>query len=543
MTSVSSARVSEIDEQNAAKLKVTITDLTASELARRIRSGELSSLEVTEAFIQRIKTVDQTLNAVVVPLFEEALIQAAAADRAQELGEPLGPLHGVPVTIKEQYSVGGTPVTLGLPDWADKVLQYEGPLVSKLRQAGAIILGKTNVPQLLVAHETDNPLYGRTNNPWDLERTPGGSSGGEGAIIAARGSPIGLGGDFGGSIRVPSHFSGIIGLKPTAGRLEMSDVPPDLYPTGQEAVLYQPGPMARSVEDLRLVMEVLVEERASDEPWLVPPVPWHDPEDVDVSDLRIAMYTKDGYFKPSPPLRRAVEEVAEAMRLRGATVEPFEPPDVHEAMRLFLGLISADGGISYKRALGGKRPHPLIKGIIKGGTLPSSLRSLVTGIIDRKGQHQMAFLIKSMGRRSTEDYWHLTAERSLYRQRFLKALDLGGFDAIICPPFGLVALRHGASVDLFAAASYAVLYNTLGLPAGVVPVTRVQEGEESDRPPSRDASETTAATVEKGSAGLPVGVQVVGRYWREDVVLAIMAAIEDDFRGTARYPDHPIGFE
>ncbi|UCC93731.1 MAG: hypothetical protein JSW25_03445, partial [Thermoplasmata archaeon] len=228
----------------------------AAEIAQRIRSGEVTSAQVTQAFIARIKEVDPSLNAVVVPLFDEAMAQAAEADRAVSEGRELSPLHGVPMTIKEQYNVRGTPTTLGLESLADNVYDWEGLLVTKLRSAGVVFLGKTNVPQLLVADETDNTVYGRTNNPWDTDRSPGGSSGGESALIAARGSPLGLGGDFGGSIRVPCHFSGIAGLKPTTGRLALSDVPTGIYAAGQEAVLFQAGPMARHVDDLAVAMRV-----------------------------------------------------------------------------------------------------------------------------------------------------------------------------------------------------------------------------------------------------------------------------------------------
>ncbi len=193
----------------------------------------------------------------VVSLFDRALDEADAADAARSRGEPLGPLHGVPVTIKEQFLVADTPTTVGLPSRASHRAAGDGPLVRRLRQAGAIVLGKTNVSQMLIYHESDNPVYGRTNNPWDPERTPGGSSGGEAAIVAAGGSPLGLGGDFGGSIRVPAHFSGVHGLRPTAGRLTVLDTPGGIFPAGQEAIIPQPGPMARTVEDLALAMQVL----------------------------------------------------------------------------------------------------------------------------------------------------------------------------------------------------------------------------------------------------------------------------------------------
>lgn len=234
----------------------SLLTLGAWDIAQRIKAGDLSAREVVEEHIRRIEDVNPRLNAVVVPLFDRALGEAAAADAACARGEPLGPLHGVPITIKEQFLVAGTPTTAGLPSRVGHRAMSDGPLVGRLREAGAIVLGKTNVSQLMIYHESDNPVYGRTNNPWSLERAPGGSSGGEAAIIAAGGSTLGLGSDFGGSIRVPAHFCGLHGLRPTAGRLTNLDTPVEFF-TGQEAIMPQTGPMARTVEDLALAMKVL----------------------------------------------------------------------------------------------------------------------------------------------------------------------------------------------------------------------------------------------------------------------------------------------
>jgi len=233
----------------------------ASELARLIRGGDVSARDVVEAHIRRIEDVDARLNAVVARRFEEALAEATRADDARARGEVLGPLHGVPVTIKDQFLVAGMPTTFGLPPRASHRADGDGPLVARLRQAGAIVLGKTNVSQLLFYHESDNPVYGRTNNPWNLDRTPGGSSGGEGAIVAAGGSALGLGSDLGGSIRIPAHFCGIAGLKPSSRRLSLLDTPAGIF-FEQDVIGYQPGPLARTVADLALAMSVLAGPRA-----------------------------------------------------------------------------------------------------------------------------------------------------------------------------------------------------------------------------------------------------------------------------------------
>ncbi|HEY7976271.1 MAG TPA: amidase, partial [Ktedonobacterales bacterium] len=195
-----------------------ITDLSAVALAASIARGDLSAIEAVEASIARIEAVNPRLNAVVVKRYDEARAEARAADERQARGEPLGPLHGVPITVKECFDVTGTPATYGLPSRAHTLATEDDLYVARLRAAGAIIVGKTNLSQLLLYIESDNPLYGRTNNPWDLTRTPGGSSGGQAAIIAAGGSPLGLATDIGGSIRMPAAFCGVVGMKPTAGR-------------------------------------------------------------------------------------------------------------------------------------------------------------------------------------------------------------------------------------------------------------------------------------------------------------------------------------
>lgn len=518
----------------------TITSLSASEMAQKIRAGELSSSEVTEAHIARIEQVNPRLNAVIIPLFEQARQQAAAADETRKRGEALGPLHGVPVTIKEQFLVKDTATSFGLTHQKDHRAKEDGPLVKRLREAGAIILGKTNLSQLVVYIESDNALYGRTNNPWNLERSPGGSSGGEAAIIAAGGSPLGLGADVGGSIREPAHCCGIHGLKPTAGRLTNLDLRPGFFSEGLlEGIPAQPGPLARNVADLNLAMGVLAAPGIESVDYSVPPVPWRDPADVSVRSLRIAMYTDDGFFVASPAIRRAVKEAAEALRGMGVQVTEWAPPDVSEAVRLFFSIFTADGVRNLQRALGSDKPAKQIVPQLQGSSIPSAMRGLVGGLMRSSGQARLARIVGQVGARSAASYWQLLDDRNTYRRRFMSALAAGEFDAIICPPTSLPAVLHGSTANLPDFDSYARLYNVLGMPAGVVAASRVRPGEESDRPASKDPVEQMARRVEQGSAGLPVGVQVAAPHWREDVVLAIMSALESHFKAQPDYPAHP----
>jgi Asp-tRNA(Asn)/Glu-tRNA(Gln) amidotransferase A subunit family amidase len=513
------------------------TWLTATQLAERIRSGEMSAAEVVEAHIARIEEVNPRLNAVVVPRFDEARAAAAAIDAARRRGDTLGPLAGVPITIKECFHVAGTPTTLGVPHLAGDVQPVDGPLVARLRAAGAIILGKTNVPELLLMHESDNPLYGRTINPWHADRSPGGSSGGESAIIAAGGSALGLANDLGGSIRQPAHSCGICGLKSTTGRLTNLGLRLNLE--GMEAIVGQPGPMARSVADLALAMRVLAAPGLERIDPTVSPVPWCDPEQVELNGLRVAMWTDDGFFPSSPAVRRAILEAAAVLRARGVTIESFQPPQIDEAMQLYFRLLSADGGAGSRKTLRGDEVHPEVRQLLWQSCIPRSTRPVLSWLLNGLGQHRKARLLRHTGPDSAAGYWQATAERRKYNQQFLSALDAGRFDAMLCPVHALPALTHGSFIHLLSAASPSMLTNLLGVPSGAVPVTTVRLGEESDRVVGRDHIDRAALAVEANSAGLPIGVQVAARHWREDVVLSLMAAIEAGCRGRAGYPDRP----
>ncbi len=524
--------------QAPATIRAELIELSASEMARQIAAGRISSAELVEAHIRRIEQVNPALNAVVVDRFEHARREAAAADQARARGDALGALHGVPVTVKECFHIAGMASTEGIHRFADELLPRDNPLVLRLRNAGAIVLGKTNLPQLMLMHETDNPIYGRTNNPWNLERGPGGSSGGEAALIAAGGSPLGLGNDIGGSIRFPAHSCGICGIKPTTLRLTNADVRDNLR--GMEAIRPQSGPLARTVEDLALALRVLCAPEPGVIDPQVAPVPLGDPAAVSIADLRIGMWTDDGHYPAAPALRRAVEESATALRGLGAHVEPFYPPDIPRAVDLFFQLTSADGGADAVRLLGHSPRDWRVRRMLLLCRAPKFVRRALAAILPALGQRRTARFLRTIGRSTTDEYWQLSAARSAYAEQFFRAWNKARLDAVICPPHALPALRHGSTADLTVVASYCFWANILGLPAGVVPVTRVGPGEETDRQVGRDRVDQAAQRVEIGSAGLPVGVQVAAAPWREDVVLAVMSALEGQFRGTPTFPTTPV---
>ena len=520
-----------------------ITALGAAELARQVAAGELSSREVVEVHIRRIESVNPRLNALVVPLFDRARAEARAADAARRRGEPLGPLHGVPFTVKEFFAVEGTPSTLGIPGRVGRIAAADSPLVARLRRAGGILLGKTNVPQVGLMIETDNPLYGRTNNPWNLGRTPGGSTGGEAALIAAGGSPLGLGNDGGGSVRQPCHCCGIHGLKPTGGRLTLLGSYADLPFPSMPSRWVQPAPMARRVEDLALAMSVLTapDSQLDRLDPLVAPVPWRDPWAVPMAGLRVGVYTGDGHFPAAPALRRAVEEAAGLLRGLGAIVEPFQPPDVGEAVRVYSAQLYADGLDFVRPWLRGGPIDWRTRTILRTFLMPGLLRRPLAWSLERIGQRWAARIYRDVPRRrsSLAAFWRLIDEEDAYRTKFLDALAARQIDALIGPPSAVPAVPHGGFLA-GPSVSYTLLYNFLGMPSGVVAATRVRPGEESDRPPSRDVVARAARAAEASSAGLPVGVQVAAGHWREDIVLAVMAALEAHFAARPDYPMKPL---
>jgi len=512
---------------------------SASELAQQIRTGQVSSAEVTEAHIRQIEAVNPRLNAVVVPLYDQAMATARSADLAKAKGTIMGPLHGVPITIKECHDVTGAPSTAGLPGRVGHRAARDMLMVARLRAAGAVILGKTNIPQVMLYFESDNPVYGRTNNPWDLERTPGGSSGGESAIIAAGGSPLGLGSDIGGSIRIPAHFTGICGIMPTARRLTEHGSADLLIAPGMDGLVCQPGPLARHVQDLKLAMSILAAPGQELVDPKIPPVPWPDPDQVQVKGLRVGFIEDDLFLSASPSLRRAVREAAAALEGMGAIVQPFTPPEIGEAMRLFTGIFGADGGAWIRPLIAGGAVDKRIATLVNLAKVPGPVRSALAAGIGAAGQVRLKETMLRIGNLSTGDYWQLIHDRDQYRIRYLSAMEAAGLDLLICPPFMTPALKHGTSEYLNAMGSYAQVWPLLGFPGGTVAATRVRPGEETDRPASRDLVDKATATVEQGSAGLPIGVQVVARPWREDLVLAVMEALEGHFRQQPDYPARP----
>ncbi len=511
-----------------------LRDMSAGEIVRRIAARDLSSTEAVEHFISRLNAVNPKLNAVTVELYNSARKRATEVDQALARGEKLGPLAGLPVTIKECFDLVGTASTYGLSSRRNEIETTNDPHVAALLASGAIPIAKTNLPELMIFTETDNPLYGRTNNPWDLERSCGGSSGGEGAVIGAGASPFGLGNDIGGSLRIPAAFCGIASIKPTAGRIP--DHCSHGLPIGQQGITAQAGPMAKYVADVAMGLRVL--DRARD-PFVYPGPELGDPATVDLSRLRFAAFTDDGEFPVAPAVRRAVDEATQILTAAGAKLVPWQHPPLSRVNELFFACLSADRAKAFRRLLRGNKIDRRIRPLLLTAGLPSTLRGILSSALEAFGQRRSAATMRHFASGSADAYWQTVEAIANFRRELLRSLEQaedGPIDCVVCPAYPVPAVRHGATEMMPMPGTYAPLANVSGFPAGIAPVTRVRPGEESDRPASRDLVDRVARETERGSAGLPIAVQVIARPWRDHVALAAMAAIEASARKQPGYP-------
>lgn len=509
--------------------------VSACELASAIAEGTITAREAVEAHIARIERVNAALNAVVVKRYDDARTEAGAVDRRRAAGEALPPLAGVPITVKECLDLAGTSSTFGIPGRASARAVSDNPYVARLRAAGAIVIAKTNVSQLLIFTETDNPVFGRTNNPWNVERSSGGSSGGEAAIVASGGSALGIGTDIGGSVRIPAVFCGISSLRPTAGRCP--DPGRASVPAGQRAVVSQIGPLARHVDDLALALALINGGHGLDHEAVVP---LGDVSAVDVGRLRVAVMADDGAMTPSPAIQRALQEAAAILKAAGAEIVQVALPSSLEAMGLWLACVTADRGAGMRETARGGKVDGRAGLMLRLSGMPPGLRRLVAALLSAIGQKGLAGNMRLFASGSVHDYWRAVEAQMDYRARYAAALDMpdgGKVDLVLMPAYGVPAVRHGASANMPVAGSYSLLAPVLGYPAGVVPVTRVRANEETGRAKSSDVVQKTAWEADQGSVGLPVGVQLMGRPWRDDVVLAAMRVIE---QAAKRGPDFPM---
>lgn len=444
--------------------------LTLAQMIAKIRARQLSPVELVEAHLRQIETHNPKVNAFIAVLGEEALAAAKRADGA-------GPLHGIPVTIKDSFDMVGLPTTRGSRLFMQHRAARDATSVARLRAAGAIPIGKTNCPEFLSSYESDNNVIGRSNNPWDLDRTPGGSSGGEAAAISSFCSAGGIGSDGGGSIRVPAHFCGIAGLKPTPGRVSGVGHQPEMHhPSGLLGVA---GPMARTAEDVRILFEVLTGYDPAD-PFSVP-VPLRKP---DPTGLRVGCMPRFYKVPVQAAVARAIETAAACLRDIGIPVEPFEPKCVERSPNLWSFFFSE---------------------------LPArSVQDFITGREDQVHWTGTEFLKLALQR--PESTAAKVVENLGVRDKMRAGLlrEMEKFPVILAAVCSISAFRHRQrrystpekEIGQFEAMMPATLFNLLGMPALTIPFGRDEDG-------------------------MPVGIQIVGRPWDEELLLELAVRMEE----------------
>jgi Asp-tRNA(Asn)/Glu-tRNA(Gln) amidotransferase A subunit family amidase len=468
-----------------------VTRLSALAMADAIRRREISALEVADAHLQRIDRLNPQINAFVHVDPESARRDARAADWAVKQHAGLGALNGVPISVKSSIDVAGLRCEAGTRLRAGHIASHDAPLVSRLRRAGAVVLGVTNAPELLMAWETDNLLYGRTNNPWNLSHTAGGSSGGEAAAIAACCSAGGVGSDGGGSIRVPAHFTGICGLKPTPGRIPATGHFPNSV--GPFALLGVVGPMARTVADVKALFEVMQGYDEGDT--CAVPVPLRQVSMNDIKKIRIGYFEEDGRTPVTPETSAAVQSAALALQRAGCRIAPFLPIGLEAAREVWWKFFGVAGAMLLDPMTAGREEElsPILKQFMKWTAA--------------EPQH------------SAESLLNAWIQRDMLRAQIFAQMK--EVPILICPVAAIPAFKHGErswrigdrSVEYLDAWSYCEWFNLLGMPAAVVPMGRSKDG-------------------------LPIGVQIVGQPWQEEMVLAVAALIEQECGG---WREPPIG--
>jgi amidase len=453
---------------------------SAREWLRRLDTREVSARELATHYLERIEQVNPALNAIVALEPERTLAEAGRADELRAGGARRA-LLGLPVTVKDSIEAAGFTAAAGTFAREGFRPDRDATVVARVREAGGVLLGKSNVPEYISSFETDNMIYGRTNNPYDLERTPGGSSGGEAAILGADASPLGIGSDGGGSIRVPSHYCGIVGIRPTVGRVPETGAWPPSRATGSLDT-HTLGPMGRYVEDVALLLEVI-----GGPDWIDPataPVPLEDWLTVDPSTLTIGIYSSDPLTTSTVETREAVERAGAILERRGCRVVEATPPAcVAEATELFFAAAGADGGARMRAdvAAADGRHH-------------SQFATLLAWGADEPPPSAGAYFA--------------TLSRVHAFRAALRGF-VGGFDAVVCPVAAGPAPLHGlppAGIPVeeyfrYEGFNYTHTYSLAGLPGAVVPVSASGEG-------------------------LPIGVQIVAGAFREHVALAVAGVLE-----------------
>ena len=463
---------------------------SAVELAALVRAKDVSSRELVEAHIASLERVNPKLNAVVATRFDAARAEAEAADRALAAGEATGPFHGVPCTIKEAFALEGMPNASGLVARRDYRSPDDATTVRRIRDAGAIPLGVTNTSELCMWMESNNRLYGRTNNPYDPSRTVGGSSGGEGAMVGAGVSPFGLGSDVGGSIRMPAFFNGVFGHKPTGTLIPNSGQ----FPTTEGIALryLTTGPLTRRAGDLWPLVQLLAGPDGLDT--ACSHAPLGDPRAVSLKGMKVLSVETNHIRKPSADLVDAQRRAARALEARGAHVEVVEIPEFRHSIDYWSAMLGSSEGPGFAEMLGTPRFVDVAGQFARYavGRSPHTLPALMLAALEKPmgGGRKRAEQLIARGERFRDDL----------------AARLGDNGVMLFPSHSLPAPRHGLPQLRLIDWVYTAIFNVLEFPVTQVPLGL-------------------------NAAGLPLGVQVVGNHFRDHVTVAVAQALEEDLGG------------
>ncbi len=469
--------------------------LSARELAEKIRAQTLSSRAVVEAHVRRIEEVNPILNAVVRERFFAARREADAADRAVAEGrDDLGPLHGVPCTIKESFALSGMPNTGGLVARQGRLAEHDSVAVARVRAAGAIPLGITNVSELCMWWESSNRVYGRTSNPYDPSRCVGGSSGGEGAIVGAGASPFGLGSDIGGSIRIPAFFNGVFGHKSTGGLVPATGQFP--IPHGHALRMMTSGPIARRAEDLMPILRVLAGSDPGDP--LCRDFPLGDPAAVELSRLRAVSIEENGFSRVDEELVAAQRRVEAHLRTGGVEVTRARSkevlPELASSLEIWSARMSTAGGPTFAAMLGNGPDVNAFRELLKWtlGRSAHTLPALVLAIVERFPH-------------LAEARMHVALEAFESLKEKLAQL-IGKDGVLLYPSFTQPAPRHNRPLLNPFQFSYPSILNALEVPSTQVPLGL-------------------------GTRGLPLGIQVASLHENDHVTIAVALELERAFGG------------
>ncbi|NXU19651.1 FAAH1 hydrolase, partial [Pardalotus punctatus] len=525
--------VQQFREQVPSVQTDAILSLSLLELTGRLREGSLSPRTVLYTYVEKVSALEVTQQTNCLRHFiPECEEQLQEIQRHKEKGL----LYGIPVSIKDHIGHKGHLATCGLVQRLGTVMEEDSVLVKVLKRQGAIPFAMTNVPQSLFSYDCSNPTFGQTLNPLNHQKSPGGSSGGEGALIAGGGSILGIGSDIGGSIRLPSSFCGLCGLKPTAERLRCCLSHLSAH-CGclllSHPVLCAVGPMARDVDSLALCMKALLCQEMFRLDPSVPPIPFNEEVYSSSTPLRVGYYDTDGYFPLPPCMRRAVKETRHALQAAGHQLVPFSPPRIPYVMtELFLKSFFADGGRAWLDVFTGDTVDPGLKPQVNSCKIPRLVKKLLALLL-KPLQFLLLLKLKDLAMistcRSVKEMWNHHHQIQVYRSQFITQWKELQLDVVLCPVLG-PAFTLGYPGKLLTAISSTMLYNVLNFPAGVVPVSTVTEADEEELKLYQgccdDPWDRTLKQAVSGAVGLPVAVQCVALPWQEELCLRFMKEVE-----------------